>query len=194
MIRLVSLAMMFFSATLTLLAQTPAEKITAPLEVTLAYSTAHINAPPGGCACFWMTGGKVEANAILYPGFSIVAELAGQHASNINSAHEDLSLVSYLFGPRYTHHSNARLAPFAQFLIGGVHGFDALFPNQNGSTITPDAVALAAGGGLNLNLSHRLAVRVFQADYFLTHLPNNSGDRENNLRLSAGVVFRIAHE
>ncbi len=162
-----------------------------PLEVTVAYSAAHINAPPGGCGCFWMTGGKIEENATLYRGFSVVAELAGQHVSNINPVHEDLSMVSYLFGPRYSRRSISRFVPFVQILAGGVHGFDALFPNPNGSTITPDGFALATGGGLDINASRHFAIRVFQADYFLTTLPNDSGNRENNLRLSAGIVFRI---
>jgi outer membrane immunogenic protein len=163
----------------------------APLELTLAYSTVRANAPPGGCGCFWMQGGKAEANAHLYRGWSAVVEIAGQHASNINAAHSDLSLVSYLFGPRYSYHSNRRWTPFAQVLVGGVHGFDAFFPNQNGSNITPDAFALSAGGGLNLNLDHHFAVRVAQADYFLTQLPNNQEDRQNNLRLSAGIILRF---
>ncbi len=162
-----------------------------PLEVTVADSADHINAPPGGCGCFWMTGGKVEENATLYGGFSLVAEFSGQHVSNINSVHEDLSIVSYLFGPRYSRRSISRFTPFVQVLAGGVHGFDALFPNQNGSTITPDGFALAAGGGLDINASRHFAIRVFQADYFLTKLPNDAGNRENNLRLSAGIVFRI---
>ena len=164
-----------------------------PLELTVAYSAAHINAPPGGCGCFWMTGGKIEENATLYKGFSLVAELAGQHVSNINPVHEDLSMVSYLFGPRYSRRSLSRFVPFVQILAGGVHGFDALFPNQNGSTITPDGFALAAGGGLDINTSRHIAIRVFQADYFQTKLPNDAGNRENNLRLSAGIVIRLQH-
>ena len=163
----------------------------APLELTLAYSTVRANAPPGGCDCFWMQGGKVEANAHLYRGWSGVAELAGQHASNIDVAHNDLSLVSYLFGPRYSYDSSRRWTPFAQALVGGVHGFDAFFPSQDESGTAADAFAMSAGGGLNLDLNRHFAVRVFQADYFFTHLPNNQGDRQNNLRLSAGITLRF---
>jgi opacity protein-like surface antigen len=164
-----------------------------PLELTLAYSEVHTNAPPGGCGCFWMEGGKLEANAHLYRSWSVVAEVAGQHADNISASDPQLSLISYLFGPRYTYHSTHRLAPFAQVLVGGVHGFDAFFPGQDTSGETADAFAMAAGGGLNINLSRHLAVRPFQADYFFTQLPNNQGDRQNNFRLSAGIVFRFPH-
>jgi outer membrane immunogenic protein len=164
-----------------------------PLELTLAYSEVRTNAPPGDCGCFWMEGGKLEASAHLYRNWSAVGEVAGQHADNINAAHSQLSLISYLIGPRYTYHASHRFVPFAQALVGGVHGFDAYFPNQDGSNTTPDAFALAAGGGLNINLSRHFAVRAFQADYFFTHLPNNQGDRQNNLRLSAGIIFKFPH-
>lgn len=163
------------------------------LDLTVAYSADRTNGLPGGCGCFWMSGGKAEVNSNFRHGFSLVAELAGEHASSINSAHEGLSLVSYLFGPRYSLTNHARLAPFAQFLAGGVHGFDALFPNPNGSTATPDAFAFAAGGGLNINVSRRFAIRAVQADYLQTQLPNDAGDRQNHLRLAAGVVFRFGN-
>lgn len=81
--------------------------------------------------------------------------------------------------------------PFVQILIGGVHGFDSLFPDPNGTVPNPDAFAYAAGGGLNVNLSPHFAIRAGQADYFQTHLPNDTNDRENHLRLSAGIVFRF---
>ena len=60
----------------------------APLEVTLAYGADRTDGVVGGCGCFWMAGGKAEANANLGRGLSAVAELAGSHVSNINSAHE----------------------------------------------------------------------------------------------------------
>lgn len=36
-----------------------------------------------------------------------------------------------------------------------------------------------------------LAIRPFQADYFLTQFTNGANNRQNNLRLSAGVVLRL---
>jgi hypothetical protein len=161
------------------------------LEVTLAWSGDRTNAPPGGCACFWMQGGKAEASANFGHRFSIVSEIAGEHANNINSAHESLGLVTYLFGPRYTWRLHGRFVPFAQFLIGGVHGFDALFPNTDGSTVTPDAFAFEAGGGLDVNASRHLAIRVLQVDYLQTQLPNDANNEQNHLRLSGGIVIRI---
>ncbi len=167
--------------------------VPAPLEVTLAYSADRTNGLVGGCGCFWMQGGKAEANAYFGRGLSVVAELAGEHAGAIDAAHHELSLVSYLFGPRYALRHSRRIIPFAQFLVGGVHGFDAIFPNSTGQALNPDAFAFAAGGGLNLNLSRRFAVRILQADYLQTQLPNDANNRQDHLRLAAGIVFRFPH-
>jgi len=160
-----------------------------PLEATLAYSADRTNGVVGGCGCFWMEGGKVEASAYFGRGLSVVSELAVEHADNINSAGESLSLVSYLFGPRYSLGSHSRFVPFAQFLVGGVHGFDSLFPGYIGAP--PDALAFAGGGGLNMRISHRFALRLVQADYFQTQLPNDGNNRQNHLRISGGVIFRF---
>jgi len=187
-----SLAIMVFGVAHLLPAQTPpSAKDAAPLEVTLSYSAMRTNAPPGDCGCIWLQGAKAEFNAPILSRLSIAGELSGAHAVNINSAHEDLSLIAYLLGARYSLRTRAPIVPFAQALIGGVRGFDAIFRGPNGSTNAPDSFAAALGGGLNMNLSRRFAIRAIQADYLQTHLPNDGNNRQNNLRLSAGVVFRF---
>ena len=76
--------------------------------------------------------------------------------------------------------------------MGAVHGSDAPFPNSSGSTSTSaTALAVLVGGGLDISLSRRVAIRAIQADYGLTHLPNNANNGENLLRISAGLVFHL---
>jgi outer membrane immunogenic protein len=36
-----------------------------------------------------------------------------------------------------------------------------------------------------------MALRALEADYYRTQFPNGLNDRQNNLRLSAGVIFRF---
>jgi hypothetical protein len=163
---------------------------TAPLEVTLAYSAMRSNTLPGGCGCFWMEGGKAEFRAAFSRNIGFVGEIAGHHARDINTANEDLSLISYLFGPRFSWRVH-RFTPFAQTLIGGVHAFDAVFPSASHSTFAPDAFEIAAGGGMNIDLSHHLALRPLQADFLMTDLPNTGSNRQNSLRLGAGIVFKF---
>ena len=84
-----------------------------------------------------------------------------------------------------------RVTPFVQGLVGAVHGFDAPFPNGSGTTRSANALSVFAGGGLDLSVSRKLAFRLFQVDYGLNQLPNNVNNRENLLRVSAGIVFYI---
>jgi outer membrane immunogenic protein len=161
----------------------------ARMEVTLAYNALRSDATPRGC--IWMQGGKAEFRVAFSRQVGLVGEIAGVHANSINTAHEEISLVSYLFGPRLSWRVH-RFTPFTEGLIGGVHGFDATFPSSSNSTAVPDAFAMAAGGGINIDLSRHLALRPFQADYFLTTLPNAAANRQNSLRLGAGIVFKFS--
>lgn len=172
-------------------AQTRRATAPASLEVTLAYNADRTNGQVGGCGCFWMDGGKVEANGSLPHGFGVVAEVGAEYAGNINGANENLGLVTYLFGPRYTLRNRSRMKPFAQFLVGGVHAFDGLFPSAAQSVPNPDALAFATGGGVNVGLSRHLAWRAVQADYLQTQLPNAGSNRQDHLRVGAGIVFRF---
>jgi hypothetical protein len=49
----------------------------------------------------------------------------------------------------------------------------------------------AAGGGLDIGLTRHIAVRAFEADYYLTRFDNGVNDHQNNLRIDAGVVIRL---
>jgi outer membrane immunogenic protein len=180
-------------AAIPLCGQAPPSRTPGParLEVTLAYNALRSNTIPGGSVSIWLQGGKAEFQAEFSNNLGLVGEIAGYHAHDINSAHEDLSLVSYLVGPRLYWRVH-RFTPFAQGLIGGVHGFDASFPGRDNSTTAPDAFAMGAGGGVNIDLSRHLALRAFQADYFLTGLPNNSTNLQNSLRIGAGIVFKLS--
>lgn len=51
-------------------------------------------------------------------GLAAVGEFGGAHAGDIAPGSEDLTLTSYLFGPRYTYRSHLRLAPFGEALVG----------------------------------------------------------------------------
>ena len=54
-----------------------------------------------------------------------------------------------------------------------------------------NAFAMAVGGGLDVRVNHAFSVRLFEADYYLTHFQNGVNSEENNLRLTFGVVFHV---
>lgn len=110
-------------------------------------------------------------------------------------------VFTYMLGPRYSFRSHSRLTPFLQVLVGVAHADEVVLdckdqiyacrplPSEN-------AFALTAGGGLDYRLTHRVAVRLFQAEYLLTRFDDPSsltGDKsfQNNIRLSAGLLFRF---
>lgn len=168
-----------------------AAAVAAPIEVSIGYSYLHANQGPGQCGCFNLNGGSAEVAFYVDRGFSAVADLSGEHSGSVNGGPQGLSLVSFTAGPRFTYPVRRRYAPFAQALFGGVHGFDSSFPVIPGPTASANSFAMLAGGGLDIRLKSYLAIRPIQADYFLTHLPNGLNDRQNNLRLTAGLVLRL---
>jgi peptidoglycan-associated lipoprotein len=138
-----------------------------------------------------MNGGNAQAAIHVYRGFSAIADLTGEQTSSVNNGVHGLSLVSFTAGPRFSYLFRRGLAPFAQSLFGGVHGFDSYFPVSSASTRSANGFAMIAGGGLDIRISRRLAIRPIEADYVLMHLPNGVNNAESNLRLSAGFVIRI---
>jgi len=96
---------------------------------------------------------------------------------------------TFLFGPQVAARLNA-FTPFAHVLFGGVHAHE----DSSGGPFPPftagqSGFAFALGGGLDTNISPRIAWRV-QGDYLNWKLFNV---REDNLRISTGVVFRFGN-
>jgi peptidoglycan-associated lipoprotein len=175
-------------------AQTASAYDTQPgAELAVTYTYLHTNAPPDACGCFSMNGGGASFAYPLKHSFSVVAEAGAFTARNINSTGLDLTLSSYLGGGRYSLRRFQRFTPFAQLLLGAAHASGSLSPSQSGLG-SSTAFAMAAGGGLDANLGHHLAFRVFQTDYLLTLLPNGTNNRQNNFRFSTGIVFLFGRE
>ena len=160
-------------------------------EVGGGYSYVRANLPPDGCGCFSLNGGSGWVGIGLTRHFSIVGEVAAQHGSNIAGTGGDLTLTSYLLGPRYTVRRSEGVRPFGQFLVGGAHASGSEAPGTSGLPGSPNAFALAAGGGLDLSLSKHLSLRLVQADYYFTHFSNGINDRQNNFRIGVGLVFNV---
>jgi opacity protein-like surface antigen len=77
---------------------------------------------------------------------------------------------------------------FAHALFGGAHiREDLVINNSTSARISSTNFAFLVGGGVDIALSHRFAVRI-QPDYLKTEI---LGRRQNNFRASSGVVFRF---
>ena len=83
------------------------------------------------------------------------------------------------------------VAIFGQGLLGQAWGFDSYFPTASGAIRSDNSLALQVGGGLDLSFTRHFGIRVLQADWLRTQLPNGTTDVQNTLRLGAGIVFRL---
>ncbi len=195
--RLVRDVLLAGAMTLTAAALAQAQTATAAygaerggLEVAVTGGAMLSNAIPS--QSFWSGGGSVEVAGEFYRGLSAVADIGGTHAGNINSTGVGLDMVTATFGPRYTWRPRSRkIDLFGQALAGEAFGFHGLFPASEGAMDSDSNWALQLGGGVDMNLRPRVAVRVIEADWLRTNLPNSAANAQNNLRLGAGIVFRF---
>jgi hypothetical protein len=112
------------------------------------------------------------------------------------------TVYTYLFGPRLSFRNSTRFTPFAQVLGGGVYATDVAISGCTGSpACTPlpaqNAFALTAGGGLDIRLTQHFSLRPIQAEYLMTtfdDVPTGASAIQNNLRLSAGIVYGLGGE
>jgi opacity protein-like surface antigen len=113
------------------------------------------------------------------------------------------NLVTYMFGPVIKKRSGT-FQPYANILLGGAHS--SLFANLAtaehgtlGASPSGNAFAMAAGGGLDIKVSHSISLRAAEVDYLLTRFnafngqtvapPFFSTHNQNNFRLVTGIVF-----
>lgn len=168
------------------------EETGSHFDAAVSYQAMYSN-PVGDGANFWLQGGDVQAHGQFWRGIGIVADISGFHNGNASGSGVGLDLVTATFGPRYTRWMRRRpVSVYGQALVGEAFGMNSLFPGLNGvSSDNANSMAFVLGGGLNYALRHHLSVRVFEADWVRTQLPNANNNVQNNLRVGAGLVLHI---
>ena len=183
--------------------QKPVQPDKVSIDLAVTFAGERSQALPGQ-ASFWFKGGGADAavtfkNVLGMSGLGIAASLTGDHASNIAPG-VDANKFTFLAGPRYTwtawkgHASaadNRRLQVFGQGLFGLTHGFNGLYPAIPAPTSSANSYAIQTGGGLNYYLTRNFGLRLLEADYVRTALPNGAASIQNDMRLSAGVTWHI---
>ena len=151
-------------------------------EVGLNYSWLHVNSANqdlqrtgnGGSGSF-----AYNINSMV----GLVADFGGYANTRINDR-----LLTYMFGPRFSWR-HGRLTPYTQFLFGGAY----VWNNLDTRSITQNAFAMAAGGGLDYTLTRHVALKPIQVEYVMTQIDSTKGfgSHQNDVRYSGGVVFRF---
>jgi opacity protein-like surface antigen len=122
-----------------------------------------------------------------------VTNALGQSAT-INAG---ANMFTYLFGPQIKSHG--RFEPFGEALFGGAHSntYANLFKSgffAGGTSPSNNGFGMALGGGIDVKVSHKVAIRVGEFDYLLTRFSNpvtQNNHNQNNFRYNAGLVFQF---
>jgi len=173
-VTLVAVCLLFISA-IAVAADAP------KAEVFGGYSYLHCDKNSFGDTCN-LNGwdASVAFNAAKY--FGIVADFGGTYGTVTD---RDVKVYSFLFGPKFAVRKN-KVTPFAQALFGVAN----LKQSEATWSLSENDFAMALGGGLDINVSKKIAVRAAQAEYVMTR---SSGEAFNHFRYSAGIVFKLGN-
>ena len=103
--------------------------------------------------------------------------------------------TSFRFGPRFTSRMNDTVSTFAHVLVGGTR---QSYTENDGTglntSLSVTGFSTVAGGGLDLRVAPRIAVRPVQIEWehvgAMQFLGENTAS-SNGLRYSAGIVIRF---
>ena len=163
-----------------------AESSAFHLNVAATYSPARFSETNGNS--FWVQGGSVQVEARFGEHLGLVADATGIHTSNINSSGIGLDMITAAAGPRYTF-KRGKVLLFGQALAGEAMAFNGLFPHKSTVETTANSIALVGGGGAEMMLSRRVALRIIEANWMYTQLPNGTGNEQGALSLGAGIAY-----
>ena len=120
--------------------------------------------------------------------FGIVGDLSGHYGSELDGTiriNEDAH--SFLVGPRISLRGK-RLNTFTYAVFGATRFHQSATIADQKLSRSDTGFSLAIGGGLDIKVSERIAIRAFQLDYFR---PTFFGEAHNRGRLAFGFVFRV---
>ena len=148
------------------------------VEIAGLYSVHHNDAGTFPIGWVFAVGGNVTN------WMAIVGEVGGGYKSATEFG-MDLTIKEHTFlgGVKFASHGSRAAVPFVQVLTGignvgaGIEGY----------TVSVNAFAFQTGGGVDIRMGSRTALRV-QGDY---RLMRKDGSNLNEFRFAAGVMFGI---
>lgn len=183
-------ALVFGITAFSLISTPTANAQSHPLDAGATYTYVRTNLLPG-CDCFGTQGGSGQVQFRLSSHLSLLGDVTVTHQGSVTANKYDLTQSVFAGGVRYFPLVNrSRLHPFGDLLLGGAHVGGSLSPSSTGYGGST-TFAFQAGGGFQYPLTHRWTLIPMQAEYLLTTFSNGADNRQNDLRLSAGVLFRL---
>jgi outer membrane immunogenic protein len=166
-------------------------------DAAATYHWVHTNAGPGQCGCFGLNGAGLSGSWNVDGPWSVVVDASSEFTNNASSTGNSLTLTSFLGGARFQLPEpwlrgirRHRPQPFAQVLVGVAHAGGG----EAGVGDASNRFAARVGGGIDVPLGSRFALRAIQIDYFPTTFANATNDHQNNLMISVGIVYHWSHQ
>lgn len=181
------------------------------------YSYLHFSPTIGGLSSRSFNGGGGGADLYFLKIFGVKADFMGYASTTFTKTYltpvvipgrgtipagtytAQSNMFTYLFGP-VLRIPLPVVKPFGEVLFGG--SYTDAYVNltkqieSNGGTIsTPSQhpFTMAVGGGVDLSVSHRVAIRLGEFDYVLTRYSNplTSTGNQNNFRYTGGIILKF---
>ena len=145
------------------------------------YQYTHVSTGVSGAPTFNFNGWDASLSGYFNKYVGISADFSGAYGSPLGAS---FKIHTFMFGPIVRFTNKSRVTPFAHALFGGVHGSASAGGFGAGET----DFSWAAGGGIDVGVNHRFAVRLAQADFLQTRIASLT---QNNFRYSAGIVIKF---
>jgi hypothetical protein len=174
-----------------------AQVVTPRIETGFDYTFTRVN--PGGfyLSSYSAQGGSGFVEYNVNPMLGLVADVGANYVGVVSGFALDNTTFTFLFGPR-VNWRKPRWTIYGQTLVGGARFSDAydpaLFTPIGGTPVSQITFAAAIGGGADYRLTSHIAIKPIQVEYLMTQLPgrlSKVNEVQNNLRYSAGIVFRF---
>jgi hypothetical protein len=168
------------------------------VDVFRGYSFVRSNIVTTG-TLFSLNGGSGSVAYNLSNWLGIVGDFGYYEQGNAAGLGKSLTISSYQFGPRISLRERGHLIPFAQALLGAGRASGTLYTTALGVGQVPlganSGFMFTVGGGLDWKLNHAFGIRIVQTEYMYSRFLNGTGNgnRQNNVRLSAGILLSFGH-
>jgi hypothetical protein len=157
-----------------------------PKSAIAAYATLPVNVTPdfgyyGPVLTGYSLGGYLQTP------YYVGVEVRGSIQRRMNAQHQESALIGPRFAMRF-----GRVTPYSSFLIGEGNGWRFQNPPVDGQKRVKPVEGMGTQwtwtGGVDIKLSHRLAVRAGEVSYSRLYLKNWTLAPVN---VTAGVVLRL---
>jgi opacity protein-like surface antigen len=140
-----------------------------------------------------LNGFKASVAANMHQNFGIAVDVSGHYYKegfSFGDSFAGLTGDTYTIvaGPRFSSRTNSRVTPFAHVQAGMARTSGGVDVFGYGVSDSETGFAMTAGGGVDVNVSKSIAIRVAQADFLMTRL---GGETQKNFQYSAGIVFKF---